>query len=238
MNPFSTTIRNVAVPGITLHEANVLTQPQSNTCKPLPGFADCSNKSSTARAARTGRSCATGRSWARGSPIVNAAAQLKPTLALVWLGANDVLKFMGSGGLFHGGDSTPGQAAADLRQTIETLKRAGAHVVAANLPNILETPYFMRVTIVPQFSNSAPTTSDLRRLCSSRPCFSCRTAPRSRLRRKSRNPTTSQRRAAARRRPQARRAATSRSKERSRSSTTTTRTASFRTLTTESRAAD
>jgi lysophospholipase L1-like esterase len=78
---------------------------------------------------------------------VNAAAQLKPTLALVWLGANDVLKFMGSGGLFHGGDSSPGQAASDLRQTIGTLRRAGAHVVVANLPNILETPYFMRVTI-------------------------------------------------------------------------------------------
>ncbi|HEY5425372.1 MAG TPA: hypothetical protein VIJ77_02385, partial [Candidatus Tumulicola sp.] len=62
-------------------------------------------------------------------------------------GANDVLKFMGSGGQFLGGDMTAGQTADDLRQTIGTLKGAGARVVAANLPNLLESPYFMRVTI-------------------------------------------------------------------------------------------
>ncbi len=147
MNPFSTTIRNVAVPGITLHEANMISQPQSNTCKALPGIRGLlqqvvDGESSTYWPVL--------RNWSFMNSkltMVNAGAQLKPTLALVWLGANDVLKFMGSGGLFRGGDSTPGQAAADVRQAIGTLKHAGAHVVAANLPNILETPYFMRVTI-------------------------------------------------------------------------------------------
>jgi lysophospholipase L1-like esterase len=153
MNPYSTTVRNVSVPGITLHEANTLTLPQSNTCKPLSGIRGLlqmvvDDESSTYWPIL--------RNWSfMGSRLteVNAAAQLKPTLALVWLGANDVLKYMGSGGLFHGGDSSPGQAAADERQAINTLKKAGAHVVAANLPNILETAYFQRVTLVPQFSN-------------------------------------------------------------------------------------
>ena len=108
------------------------------------------------------------RNWSfMGSRLteVNAAAQLKPTLALVWLGANDVLKYMGSGGLFHGGDVTPGQAAADERQAINTLKRAGAHVVAANLPNILETAYFQRVTHrTAVFKRLLEQLSDLRRL--------------------------------------------------------------------------
>ena len=54
---------------------------------------------------------------------------------MLWLGANDVLKYMGSGGRFHGGDG-PGQAAPDERQAIDTLKSAGAKVVVANLPNI------------------------------------------------------------------------------------------------------
>ena len=71
---------------------------------------------------------------------VNAAASLHPTLATVWLGANDVLKYMGSGGRFVGGDRTAGQVESDLRATISTLQHAGARVVVANLPNILRRP--------------------------------------------------------------------------------------------------
>lgn len=147
MNPFSTTIRDVAVPGITLHEAVALPGPQSNTCKALPGIRGLlqqvvDGESSTFWPVL--------RNFANMGPqltMVNAAAHLKPSLALVWLGANDVLKYMGSGGLFHGGDNSAGQAAADDRQAINTLKRAGAHVVVANLPNVLETAYFMRTSI-------------------------------------------------------------------------------------------
>jgi lysophospholipase L1-like esterase len=147
MNPNSTTIRNVAVPGITLHEANTLSQPQSTTCEPLSGIQGLlaqvvDGESSTYWPVL--------RDWSYlGSQLtmVQAAVQRKPTLATVWLGANDLLKFMGSGGRFHGGDATPGQVASDIHQTIQTLKRSGAHVVVANLPNILESPYFMRVTI-------------------------------------------------------------------------------------------
>ena len=152
MNPYSTTVRNVAVPGITLHEANVLT---SRSRTRASRFRDrgllqkvVDDESSTYWPVL--------RNWSfmgSSSPIVNAAAQLKPTLALVWLGANDVLKYHGFGRPVPRRRRHPGQASADERQAINTLKRAGAHVVAANLPNILETAYFQRVTIVPQFSN-------------------------------------------------------------------------------------
>ena len=65
---------------------------------------------------------------------VNAAANRYPTLATVWLGANDVLKYMGSGGRFVGGDRGAAQAEGNLRQSIGTLQHAGAKVVVANLP--------------------------------------------------------------------------------------------------------
>jgi lysophospholipase L1-like esterase len=150
MDPTSTAIRDFGIPGITLHEANVIHQPPTDTCSPLPGIpgllSDVVNEES-------------GTFW----PVlrnftkldgqlteVNAAASIHPTLATVWLGANDVLKYMGSGGRFVGGDRNPEQAESDLRATISTLQHAGARVVMANLPNILETGYFQNVTpIVP-----------------------------------------------------------------------------------------
>lgn len=147
MNPASTVIRNVAVPGITLHEANTLTQPQSMTCEPLPGIQGLLAQVVDGESSTYWPVLGNWSFMGQRLTMVNAAAQLKPTLATVWLGANDVLKYMGSGGLFHGGDTSAGQAAADVRQAVGTLQQAGARVVVANLPSILQTPYFMRVTI-------------------------------------------------------------------------------------------
>lgn len=154
MNPGSTFIRNVAVPGITLHEANTLTQPQSISCKPLPGIQGLLAQVVDGESSTYWPVLGNWQFMGSQLTMVNAAAQLKPTLATVWLGANDVLKYMGSGGQFVGGDMTPGQAAADIHATIATLEGAGARVVTANLPNILELPYFMRVTI-PKHHNAA-----------------------------------------------------------------------------------
>ncbi|MEO6835297.1 MAG: SGNH/GDSL hydrolase family protein [Candidatus Tumulicola sp.] len=147
MNPASTTVRNVAVPGMTLHEANTLTQPQSMSCKPLPGIQGLLAQVVDGESSTYWPVLGNWQFLGSRLTMVNAAAQLKPTLATVWLGANDALKYMGSGGQFHGGDMTAGQAASDLHQTIKTLTAAGARVVVANLPNILHLPYFMRVTI-------------------------------------------------------------------------------------------
>jgi lysophospholipase L1-like esterase len=150
MNPGSKTIRDLAIPGISLHEANTLSQPQSTTCKPLPGIlgllaAVVDQEASTFWPVLRGFS-----GMGPNLTMTAAAAQLKPSLAIVWLGANDVLKYMGSGGRFVGGDNTVGQVSGDLRQTYAALSHTGARIVTANLPNILLTPYFMSVTVPPK----------------------------------------------------------------------------------------
>jgi lysophospholipase L1-like esterase len=147
MNPNSTTVHNFGIPGLTLHEANTIHQPQTDTCSPLPGIPGLL---SDVVSEESGTYWPVLRNFTRldgNLTEVNAAASVHPTLATVWLGANDVLKYMGSGGRFVGGDRSAGQAETDLRATISTLQRAGAKVVVANLPNILETGYFQRVTL-------------------------------------------------------------------------------------------
>jgi hypothetical protein len=149
MNPSSTKLRDLAIPGISLHEANTLAQPQSTTCKPLPGIlgelaAVVDQESSTFWPVLRNFS-GMGQSLSETA----AAAKLKPSLAIVWLGANDVLKYMGSGGRFVGGDNTIGQVSGDLKETYSALSHAGAKVVTANLPNILLTPYFMNANVPP-----------------------------------------------------------------------------------------
>src|SRR5579871_5160091 len=147
INPNATTIRDVGVPGLTLHEANTIHQPQTDTCSPLPGIpgllSDVVNEES-------GTFWPVLRNFTKlGGHLteVNAAASLHPTLATVWLGANDVLKYMGSGGRFVGGDRNAAQAEDDLRATVGTLQHAGAHILMLNLPSIVEAGFFQRVTI-------------------------------------------------------------------------------------------
>lgn len=149
MNPNSTAIRDLGVPGITLHEANVLHQPQSSTCKELPGIPGLLSQVVSEESGTFWPVLLNFTKLGGHLTDVNAAASLHPTLATVWLGANDWLKYMGSGGRFVGGDRTAGQVEADLRATISTLQHAGAKVVVANLPDILETGLFERVTPVP-----------------------------------------------------------------------------------------
>jgi lysophospholipase L1-like esterase len=147
LNPTSTKIRDVGVPGMTLHEANVLHQPQTTSCEPLPGTAGLISAVVTDESSVFWPVLGNFVSLGANLTQVNAAASRHPTLATVWLGANDVLKYMGSGGRFVGGDRTPGQVSSDLDATISTLQRAGARVILANLPNVLETGYFQRVDI-------------------------------------------------------------------------------------------
>jgi len=145
MNPDSRSIRNLGVPGLTLHEANVLHAPQSSTCKELPGIPGLLNMVIAEESGTFWPVLLNFTNLKDNLTDVNAAASLHPTLATVWLGANDVLKYMGSGGRFVGGDRNASQAESDLRATISTLEHAGARVVVANLPNILETGYFQRI---------------------------------------------------------------------------------------------
>ena len=72
---------------------------------------------------------------------LNAAAALKPQLTTVWLGGNDLLKFIFSAGQSPATD-TPTQFAADLTQIITTMRGTGSKVLVANLPDVLSTPQF------------------------------------------------------------------------------------------------
>ncbi len=146
MDPTSSNVRNVGVPGMTLHEANVLHAPQSDTCQQLPGIEGLLNLVVADESESFWPVLGNFTHLGGNLTDVNAAASQHPTLATVWLGANDVLKYMGSGGRFHGGDDSAGQAESDVRDAVSTLQRAGAKVVIANIPNILRVGYFQRVT--------------------------------------------------------------------------------------------
>ena len=148
MNPASTSVRDLGVPGITLHEAAFMTQPLTPTCESLPGTAGLLS------AVTNGESGVFYPVLGGFAPQLNsnlnmvaAAHRLNPTLVTVWLGANDVLKFMGSGGLFRGGDMTAAQTEADLSPIIRGFVKDTTAVAVANLPDVLLTPYFMNTEI-------------------------------------------------------------------------------------------
>ena len=72
---------------------------------------------------------------------IDDAVSLRPSLAFVWLGANDILNFSFSGGNGASTDA-PAQMQADLTLAIGKLQSAGSRVVVANLPDILTTAQF------------------------------------------------------------------------------------------------
>jgi lysophospholipase L1-like esterase len=148
LNANSGLVRDLGVPGITLHEAAHMTQPLTPTCNALPGTAGLLS------AVVNGESGVYYPVLGDFAPrlqssltMVAAAKVLNPSLVTVWLGANDVLKFMGSGGLFRGGDYTAAQTQADLQPIVKGFQAGHAFVVVANLPDVLLTPYFMNTEI-------------------------------------------------------------------------------------------
>ncbi len=163
MQPMGTPL-DVAVPGITLHEAIAMTHPISPTCSTIPnipvaaqGLLSIVNGESELFYPVLGQFQNLGSNLTE----LSAAVSLRPTLATVWLGANDVLKFTFSAGQFCGGDSTHlingvctvdtsgSQIQADMTKIIISLQGVGAKVVVANLPNILETPQFASLNTPP-----------------------------------------------------------------------------------------
>jgi lysophospholipase L1-like esterase len=73
---------------------------------------------------------------------VNVAAALHPSLVTVWLGANDLLKYIFSDG--EAPSDSPAQMQADITKTIQTIRASGARVVVANLPDVLLAPQFFK----------------------------------------------------------------------------------------------
>jgi lysophospholipase L1-like esterase len=72
-----------------------------------------------------------------GKSQVQAAVSLHPTLTTVWLGGNDLLKVLFSGGAYPAVSAQSMQA--DLTLIVQTLQNAGSQVALANIPNVLNT---------------------------------------------------------------------------------------------------
>jgi lysophospholipase L1-like esterase len=156
-NPAAVTL-DVAVPGITAHEALNMTNPLSGappsavagacpSFQTLPGDPTSgglqtllSSESSLFIPILGGFNGHIGNN--QPLTMVNAAVALRPTLATVWLGANDLLKFTFSHG--NAPSDTPAQMQADIASTVTQLQAVGAKVVVGNLPDILALPQFFK----------------------------------------------------------------------------------------------
>jgi lysophospholipase L1-like esterase len=151
LNPSGTTL-DLGVPGITMHEAIAMTHPITGA----PNAPGCGYTAIAGDPTSGGlQSLVEGESLtfypvlggfqtqlgAQNLTELNAAISLKPQLATVWLGANDLLKYIFSGGLSPVSD-TPAQMATDLTQIVTQLRATGAKVLVADLPNVLTTAQF------------------------------------------------------------------------------------------------
>jgi lysophospholipase L1-like esterase len=151
LNPGRTTL-DLGVPGQTAHEALYMTNPL--TAPPPSSSVNCTYPLNPADPSAALQPVVADESAAfypilgglahSAVPLtqVNVAAALHPTLATVWLGANDLLKYIFSDG--QAPSDTPAQMQADITKTIQTLRAAGARVVVANLPDVLLTPQFFK----------------------------------------------------------------------------------------------
>jgi len=151
LNPTAETL-DLGVPGITMHEALAMSGPLTGP----PGGTNCGYVTIPGDPTSGGlQSLVSGesalyypvmggyQSTFPGSSLteLNVAAGLKPKLVTVWLGANDLLKFIFSNGQSPISD-TPQQLATDLTTIVKTLAGGGAQVLVADLPTVLTTPQF------------------------------------------------------------------------------------------------
>ena len=151
MNPGATPM-DLGIPGLTIHEEIAMHQPLVPSCAiglQVPGV-----PAATVAAIQDVAGGESEDFWPvlhgftnLGSSLtpLAAAVSLKPTLATVWLGANDLLKYAFSDGHWQGDDTTVAQVQSDMTTIINQLKASGAKVVVANIPDILVAPQFFTV---------------------------------------------------------------------------------------------
>jgi lysophospholipase L1-like esterase len=146
INPNATPL-DVAVPGQMVHEALYSYQPTSG----------CADPANAALGPLAGLASLIGSENLNFYPVlanfggnvtqIQAAASLRPTLATVWLGSNDLLKFaIGNGGF---PPTDPAALGADITKETQTLQGAGAKVAVFNLFDVLQAPYFTPITAIP-----------------------------------------------------------------------------------------
>jgi lysophospholipase L1-like esterase len=137
---------NVAVPGQTVHEALYQTQPTGPcanaglpaTLAGLNSIVNAENLSFYPILANFGPNVTQ----------LQAAVSLRPTLALVWLGSNDLLKYAASDGALP--PTSPASFQSDIAQIIAALQNTGAKVAIANLVDVMGTAYFTPVAALPR----------------------------------------------------------------------------------------
>ena len=150
----SAPVTDLGVPGITMHEAITMSAPLTG---PPPNPAVSCGYTTIAGDPTSGglQSLVAGESGVfypvmggfqstfPGSSLteLNVAVGMKPKLATVWLGANDLLKYIFSNKQSPVSD-TPTQIATDLTQIVNSLKATGSKVLVADLPNVLGAPQF------------------------------------------------------------------------------------------------
>ena len=136
INP-GTTPFDVAVPGQTMHEALFQIQPTTPCAAPpgpigaLSGVVFPESLNILPVLANFGQNVTQ----------VQAALALKPTITTVWLGSNDVVKFVFSGGQVVPTD--PAALGADATSIAQQLKSAGSKVLMANLIDVLNAATFL-----------------------------------------------------------------------------------------------
>lgn len=164
-------IADLGVPGITMHEALSMTGPLTGpptgpNCGfvPIPndptsgGLQSLVNSESNLFYPVLGQF----KGVVPNPTLLNDALYLKPQTTTVWLGANDLLKFIFSHGASPATDS-PTQFASDLTQIITSLEHGGSKVLVANLPDILGNPGAGEIP-VPQFFPDTKISADLQAL--------------------------------------------------------------------------
>lgn len=169
-------LADLGIPGATMHEAVAMNAPitgappgpVNNTCPSyvtLPGDSTSGGLQSLIQDESKlyypvlGQFSAT---LGNNATMLNAAVSLKPKVVTVFLGANDLLKFIFSHGQSPASDS-PTQMATDLQQIITTLQASGAQVVVGDLPDILGNPGTGEIP-VPQFFPANKISPDLQAL--------------------------------------------------------------------------
>ncbi len=130
---------DLGIPGQTVHEALYEIAPTVASCTtaaggPLSPLAALVNSEGINFYPILGN-------YPQGTTQVAAAASLHAQVATVWLGSNDLLKF-----IFAAGQITPtdaGQMQADMVKIISTLQASGAKVAVANLVPVLSAATFV-----------------------------------------------------------------------------------------------
>lgn len=153
VNP-NATVDDLGVPGITMHEAIGMDGPLTGPPSGAPS--NCGYTANPHDPTQGGlQSLVAGESelfypvlgeYQKSFPstsltMLDVAAALKPQVATVWLGANDLLKYIFSDGESPISD-TPAQMSADVTTIVKKLTASGAKVLVADLPTVLEAPQF------------------------------------------------------------------------------------------------